>query len=746
LFKVSIILACYNVEAFIDDAFQTIVKQSEFANFQVIPVDDGSTDGTWEIIERYRQRYPDNFFPLRFDKGSGGPGRPRNAGLDKATADYVIFMDPDDRIYKDGYSKLLHAMEKHRSDIVIATRYGVKEKRGPESKVWVDWLADKPYVNQDSYAIKLDLLAQRPVILKTIYKRSRIEEWGLRFLEGVSSSEDEIFDKKFLFLSDRITKINDVVYLYTVARTGSITSKIKLKVFEDLEEIFLGLDDALSVYFGDAIVAYRVAALLRTFYFPKLLLLDPNQTDEALDLTRRACETFGFDRLLQTTNTTDHRIIELLRDRRYSQLMLYFMDHRARGLVRRNNRQARELKALQARPVKLGLQASKAIGLGRRVVKERGVGKVWASRVRKNLSGAPNGYWVFMDRRDKASDNAEALYRYVRDNKIHDKIAYVIRRDCPDYDRLVADGFNVVPYNTVAQWRLLYNCEHFFASHVDDVIITPWTEFGAPVGKPRYKLNFLQHGIIRSDLSSWLGVKKYYTFCSSSQREHDGLINNVRYNLTPDQLKLTGLARHDRLEARDGDYILVSPTWRSFLAGVEEEDFRSSEFFRNWHKLIYDPRLSAALAEAGVHLKVVLHSSISQFASCFEETDLIKVSRYEDVVSFADLLSEARMMVTDYSSISFDVLYLRRPVVYFTFPEAQKHSTNTGADLELYGELGYRAETVDGALEAITAVAGRGFAADPEKVAQADAFFAFGNDGQNCKRIIEAVLERGTPR
>ncbi|GIE99130.1 bifunctional glycosyltransferase/CDP-glycerol:glycerophosphate glycerophosphotransferase [Paractinoplanes rishiriensis] len=744
MFRVSIILACYNVEAFIDDAFQSIVKQSEFANFEVIPVDDGSTDGTWEIIERYRRQYPDNFFPLRFDKGSGGPGRPRNAGLDRARGEYVIFMDPDDRIHKDGYSKLFKTIEKHQSDVVIATRYGVKEKQGPESKVWVDWIADKPYVNQDNYAIKLDLLSQRPVILKTIYRRDLIEEYGLRFLEGVSSSEDEIFDKKFLFLCRKITKINDVVYLYTVARTGSITSKIRLKVYEDLEPIFAGLDDALSVYFSEAIVAYRVAALLRTFYFPKLLLLDPELTDSALDLTRKACESFGFDRLLLTTNATDHRIIELLRDRKYSQLMLFFMDHRARGLARRNRLQAKELKILEARPVKLGMKATRAIGLGRRVVRERGLGKVWASRVRKNLSGTANGYWVFMDRRDKASDNAEALYRYVRANKIHDKIAFVIRRDCPDWDRLVADGFNVVEYNTVAQWRLLYNCEHFFASHVDDVIITPWTEFGGDTGKPRYKLNFLQHGIIRSDLSGWLGAKKYHTFCSSAQREYDGLLNNVRYNLTPQALKLTGLARHDRLERRAGDYILVSPTWRNFLAEVDEQEFRTSEFFINWQKLIYDPRLHETLAAAGLHLKFVLHSSLSQFANCFRETEQVKVIRYEDVISFADLLSEAQMLVTDYSSISFDVLYLRRPVVYFTFPETRKHSTNSGADLDLYGELGYRVETPEAVVDAVLAAAGREFRSEPEKLEQADAFFAFGDDGQNCKRIIEAVLERNT--
>lgn len=742
MFRVSIILACYNVEAFIDDALQSIVNQSAFTQFEVITVNDGSTDGTWEIIQRYQRQYPDNFFPISFDRGSGGPGRPRNAGLDRARGEYVIFMDPDDRIYKDGYSTLLRTIEKHKSDVVIAARYGVKEKQGPESKVWIDYLVDKEFFNQDSYSVKLDLLSQRPVILKTIYRRDLIEQHRLRFLEGISSSEDEIFDMKYLLLAKQITKINSVVYLYTVARTGSITSKIKLKVYEDLEEIFAGLHDSLSVYFNEAIIAYRVAALLRTFYFPKLLLLDPAQTDQALELARRACETYGFDRLLLTENAVDRRIVELLRDRNYSQLMLHFMNHRSRASAGRIRNQSRQLKALDARTVKLALKVTKFVGLTRRVLRERAFGKIYATRIRKNLAGAPNGYWVFTDRRDKGSDNAEALYRYVRDNNLHDKLAFVIRRDCADYDRLVREGFNVVAYNTVAHWRLLYNCEYFFTSHVDDVIITPWTEFGAPIGEPRYKLNFLQHGIIRSDLSSWLGVKKYHTFCSSARHEYDSLLNNLRYNLGPEQLKLTGLARHDLLEAQSGDYILFSPTWRSFLIDASERDFRNSEFFEAWRRLAYDPRVKEALTVAGMHLKLVLHASLSQFAGCFEESDHVKVVRYEDVVSFADLLSHAQLMVTDYSTISFDVLYLRRPVVYYAFPESQTHSTSNGADLDLYRELGHFVEDQEAAVEAVVSLARRGFQADEDKIRRAEVFFAFGDDRQNCKRIIDGVLER----
>ncbi|KUL22904.1 bifunctional glycosyltransferase/CDP-glycerol:glycerophosphate glycerophosphotransferase [Actinoplanes awajinensis] len=741
MFKVSIILACYNVDAFIEDAFESIVRQSAFAQFEVIPVNDGSPDRTWEIIQEYQKRYPDNFFPISFDQGSGGPGRPRNAGLERATGEYVIFMDPDDRIYKDGYSTLLKAMEKHQSDVVIATRYGVKEKADGKNPVWVDWMADPPYVNQNSYEVKLDLLSQRPVILKTIYRRDLIDRYGLRFLESVSSSEDEIFDKKYLLLSEKITKINDVVYLYTVARTGSITSKIRIKVYEDLVPIFKGLDDSLSVYFNDAIVSYRVAALLRTFYLPKLLLLDPGLTDRALELCRDACEAFGFDRLLQTANATDKRIIELLRDRSYSQLMLFFMNHRTGAANRRNRVQAKKLKEMERRPVKLALKASSLVGLSRKAVKEKGgLGKLWTTRIRKNLAGAPNGYWIFMDRREKASDNGEALYRYVRDNRIHDKIAFIIRRDSPDYARLVADGFNVVAYNSLEHWRLHYNSEYFFASHVDDVIIKPWASFGATDGKPRYKLVFLQHGIIRSDLSGWLGAKTYQLFCASAKREYDGLINNVRYNVGPDQVKLTGLARHDLLEAKDGDYVLVSPTWRSFLSDATEAEFRDSEFFRSWHRLIHDSRVSEAMTGAGVRLKLVLHSSISQFAHCFDEDEHVEVVRYSDVTSFAELLSSARTLVTDYSTISFDVLYLRRPVIYYTFPELQKHSTNAGADLSLYGELGTRVEEHEAAVAALVAAAGDGFRSAEDKVRAADDFFAYG-DRQNRKRIIDAVLE-----
>ena len=736
-------LACHNVEHFIEDAFDSIIRQSAFADFEVIPVDDGSTDGTRKLIERYQQQYPDNFFPIFFDQGSGGPGRPRNAGIDHARAPYVIFMDPDDRIHQDGYTRLLDVMETHRSDIVIGTRYGVRERQGPDSRVWTDYVVKDEFFNQDSYALKVDLLVRRPVILKSIYRMALIHEHGIRFPEGISSSEDEIFDMKYLLLSTRITKINDVVYLYTVERAGSITSNIGLKLYRDLPEVFSGLDDALSTYFNQAVVSYRLAGLLRAFYFPKLLFLDPDLLTEALDITRAACEGYGFDKLLLTENWADRTMVELLRDSKYPQLMLFFMNQRLSAMSRTVRAQNKKLKVTRRRSVKAASRLSTYARLARRATAEVDPRMVLMANATRLLGSKPNGYWLFMDRRDKAADNGEALYRYVKDNKIHDKIAFIIRKDCPDFARLRAAGFNLVPYDSVEHWRMLYACEQFFASHVDDVIITPWARFSAVPREPRYRLNFLQHGIIRSDLSSWLGSKTYNVFCASARPEYQSLLDNLNYKLSPDTLKLTGLARHDLLERRSGDYILVSPTWRSFLAKASKTEFRVSEFYRAWCEFLADERLRSALRGSGVRIKLLLHSSLSQFRDCFDQSEEMEVLSYNDIASFADLISGAQMLVTDYSTISFDTLYLRRPVVYYSFPESRQHSTNVGENTEIYSALGYRHTELRGAVDSVVACVRRGFEIEDEKLRHIDEFFAY-SDTSNRKRIIDAVLEKKT--
>lgn len=114
--KVSMIVAAYNAEKYIEETLETLVKQT-LDEYEILVVNDGSTDGTLEILRTYEERYPH----LRvIDKENGGPSSARNAGLDEATGEYVFFFDADDLLEPDALEALYERAVKKKADIVIA--------------------------------------------------------------------------------------------------------------------------------------------------------------------------------------------------------------------------------------------------------------------------------------------------------------------------------------------------------------------------------------------------------------------------------------------------------------------------------------------------------------------------------------------------------------------------------------------------------------------------------------------------
>ncbi|MBQ9768791.1 MAG: glycosyltransferase, partial [Clostridia bacterium] len=98
-YKFSIVMPVYNVSEFIEYAVDSVIAQSiGFNNVQLILVDDGSTDNSGELCDRYKACYPENVFVIH--KENGGLSTARNAGLLQAEGKYVNFMDPDDHIPK----------------------------------------------------------------------------------------------------------------------------------------------------------------------------------------------------------------------------------------------------------------------------------------------------------------------------------------------------------------------------------------------------------------------------------------------------------------------------------------------------------------------------------------------------------------------------------------------------------------------------------------------------------------------
>ena len=119
-YKVSVVMAVYNVEYFIREAIDSVIEQDiGFRNIQLILVNDGSPDGSGAICDEYAAKYPENIVVVH--KENGGVSSARNAGLDLVEGEFVNFMDPDDRLDKNTISVVYRFFKKHEDEIDVVT-------------------------------------------------------------------------------------------------------------------------------------------------------------------------------------------------------------------------------------------------------------------------------------------------------------------------------------------------------------------------------------------------------------------------------------------------------------------------------------------------------------------------------------------------------------------------------------------------------------------------------------------------
>ncbi len=135
---ISIIIPMYNTEKYISECLESILAQT-FENYEVIVVDDCSTDNSAAIVESYIPKFRrggvDRLNLLKLKVNSGGAGKPRNKGLRFALGEYVFFMDSDDSMMRDGFEKLYRAAEKYDADVIHCDKcYQTEDENIPTDK------------------------------------------------------------------------------------------------------------------------------------------------------------------------------------------------------------------------------------------------------------------------------------------------------------------------------------------------------------------------------------------------------------------------------------------------------------------------------------------------------------------------------------------------------------------------------------------------------------------------------------
>ena len=224
--KVSVIVPVYNVENYIGRCIDSLVNQT-LEDIEVVIVNDGSTDDSQKVIDDYVQKYPDKI--KSFTIKNGGVANARNYALDKATGEYIGFVDSDDYVAKDMYEKLYNKAIEDNADIVNCGYYRETETRCVEKETaynpeFGNSVFENPYLIVDSV----------PYIWNKIFKRKIIEDNKIRF-PNLKIYEDLVFTYELFVEANRVSKVFEPLYFYTVTRETSLTFKFSEKRFDIFE-------------------------------------------------------------------------------------------------------------------------------------------------------------------------------------------------------------------------------------------------------------------------------------------------------------------------------------------------------------------------------------------------------------------------------------------------------------------------------------------------------------------------------
>jgi glycosyltransferase involved in cell wall biosynthesis len=211
-YKISIIIPVFNVEDYIKEALESIIRQTiGFEHLEVILVDDGSTDKSGEIMDEYAYRY-ENFKAIHLLENSGAAGKPRNVGIKEATGEYLMFLDPDD-YYNDNTCEILY---KGIVNEDVDTAFGTYTIHYPNEKVIIQTgFGSVPEVKFKTIDDHNQFLKFPPSVWTKIFRRNFIVNNNIIFPEGIPG-QDLVFVTHALLKSNGILLINKSIANYRI--------------------------------------------------------------------------------------------------------------------------------------------------------------------------------------------------------------------------------------------------------------------------------------------------------------------------------------------------------------------------------------------------------------------------------------------------------------------------------------------------------------------------------------------------
>lgn len=283
--------------------------------------------------------------------------------------------------------------------------------------------------------------------------------------------------------------------------------------------------------------------------------------------------------------------------------------------------------------------------------------------------------WLVCEEPMEARDNGYHFFKYMCLNHSEQKCIYAIRKNSVDYIKVDALG-ETIRYGGIRHWLTYFLCEYNISSQKG--------------GKPNaalcsfMELNnifcgrniFLQHGVTINDVR-WLYADrtKINKFITSTIPETEFIISKFGY--PKEDICLTGMPRFDALHDIKllPKRVLIMPTWRYWFnlkskqKGTTDTNFETSEYLNRWMELLAHPELNKMIQKFKLEVLFYPHRNMQSHINDFKKINSKVIIASWEKYDIQELLKTSAIIITDYSSVFFDMAYMKKPTIFYQFDE-----------------------------------------------------------------------------
>ena len=347
---------------------------------------------------------------------------------------------------------------------------------------------------------------------------------------------------------------------------------------------------------------------------------------------------------------------------------------------------------------------------------------------------------------EKYEDNAAVFHKYLLENHQDKVTAYWMYDPKKSYaqDKQLS---NAVALGSFRNYLLFFKADYSFHGHSLMYDIAPSVDKFLFLNRKTI-ITHVSHGIegfkkILIQKEDVPLLKRTDFFNCASEYEKD--LKLEEWKIPEKKLIVTGFPRFDRFEANKPSHqvkrILMMMTWREWLFDLTEEEFVQSAYFQNTLGLVSHEGIRKLISENDMHMRVALHPFMRKFEKHFTGLD-----HPESGIEFLDFnhssiekaIVENDMLLTDITSVSWDFLYLNKPIIFNMFDKEEymaRRGTYLSLDTDLYG---YKAESADEVHDYLKKIVEENITAN-EWYSKAPLYIDY-FDHNNCQRLAQRVM------